>query len=59
MTLMCAYKCVVVSGSVSQRGLSGDGSSSILFKYECNARHLFVLGWARIKLVTMGSVVSE
>ena len=42
-------KCVVVCGSVLQRGHSGDGclTSSILFKYERSRGHLFVLSWAR------------
>ena len=44
-----------------QRGHSGDGvlSLSILFKYERSRGHLFVLRWARVRLVAMGSVVSE
>ena len=51
-------KCIVVCGSVLQRGHSGDGclTSSILFKYECSMGHMFVLCWARVAL---GSVVSE
>ena len=55
-------KCVcVVCGSDLQRGHSGDGClfSSILFKYESNTVHLFVLSWARVRRVAMGSVVSE
>ena len=48
-------KCVVVCGSVLQRGHNGDGcSSSILFKYERSRRHLFVLSWARIRRVARG-----
>ena len=50
-TLKCVFilvqlnRCVVVCGSVLQRGYSGDGclSSSILFRYECRVGHLFVL----------------
>ena len=44
-----------------QRGHSGDGclSSLILFKYECSMGHLFVLSWARLRRVSLGSVVSE
>ena len=40
-------KCVVVCGSVLQRGHIGDGclTSSILFKYERSRGHLFVLSW--------------
>ena len=53
--------CVVVCGSVLQRGHSGDGclNSSILFKYERSQGHLFVLSWARERRVAQGSVVSE
>ena len=53
-------KCVVVCGSVLQWGQSGDGglSSSILFKYESRVVHLFVLSWARVQRVALGSVVS-
>ena len=49
-------KCVVVCGSVLQRGHSGDGclTSSILFKYEHRWRHLFVLSWARVRRVARG-----
>ena len=49
-------KCVAVCGSVLQRGHSGNGYLSILFKYERRWGHLFVLSWAR---VSRGSVVSE
>ena len=51
-------KCVVC-GSDLQRGHSGDGrlSSSILFKYESSRGHLFVLSWARIRRVALGSDV--
>ena len=54
-------KCVVVCGSVLQRGHSGDGyfTSSILFKYEHSMGQLFVLSWARVRRVARGSVVSE
>ena len=54
-------KCVVVCGSVLQRGHSGDGclSSSILFKYERSRGHLFVLSWARVRRVAWGSVLLE
>ena len=54
-------KCVVVCGSVLQRGHSGDGclTSSILFKYEYSGGHLFVLSWTRVRRVARGSVVSE
>ena len=54
-------KCVVVCGSDLQRGHSGDRClfSSILFGYECSMGHLFVLSWARVRLVTRESVVSE
>ena len=53
-------KCVVCASDL-QRGHSGDGclSSSILFKYERSRGHLFVLSWARVQRVTLGSVVSE
>ena len=46
-------KCVVVWGSVLQRGHSGDGclTSSILFKYERSRGYLFVLSWARLRRV--------
>ena len=49
-------KCVVVCGSVLQRGHSGDGclTSSILFKYERSRGHLFVLSWARVRRVARG-----
>ena len=54
-------KCVVVCGSDLQRGHSGDRrlSSSILFKYEPSSGHLFVLSWARVRWIALGSVVSE
>ena len=54
-------KCVVVCGSDLQRGHSGDVclSSSILFKYERSMGHLFVLSWARVRRVALGSVVSK
>ena len=54
-------KCIVVCGSDLQRGHSGDGrlSSLILFKYERSRGHWFVLSWARVRRVFMGSVVSE
>ena len=54
-------KCVGVCGSDLLRGHSGDGclSSSILFKYERSRGHVFVLRWARVRRVALGSVVSE
>ena len=54
-------KCVVVCGSVLQRGHSGDGglSSSIFCNYESRVGHLFVLSWARVRRVALGSVVSD
>ena len=54
-------KCAVVCDSDLQRGHSGDGglSSSILFKHECSMGHLFVLSWAKVRRVALGSVVSE
>ena len=54
-------KCVVVCGSDVQKGHSGDGclSSSILFKYERSRGLLFVLSWARVRRVALGSVVAE
>ena len=50
---------VVVCGSDLKRGHSGDRclSSSILFKYESSKGHLFVLSWARVRRVALGSVV--
>ena len=47
--------------SVLQRGHSGDGclTLSILFEYERSRGHLFVLSWARVQQVALGSVVSE
>ena len=65
MTLNCVFnlvqlnKCVVVGGSVLQRGYSGDGCMflSILFKYECRVEYLFVLIWTMVRLVALGSVV--
>ena len=41
--------------------MHGNGccSSSVLFKYESCMGHLFVLSWARLRLVALGSVVSE
>ena len=67
MTFSCVFmlvqlnKCVVVCGSDFQRGHSGDEclSSTILFKYERSMGHLFVLIWARVRWVALGSVVSE
>ena len=67
MTFKCLFmlvqlnKCVVVCGSDLQRGHSGDGclSSSILYKYERSMGPLFVLSWARVRQVALGSVVSE
>ena len=54
-------KCVVVCGSVLQRGNSGDGclTSSILFKYKRSRGQMFVVRWARLRRVARGSVVSE
>ena len=54
-------KCVVMCGSVLERGHSGDGclTSSILFKYERSREHLFVLSWAMVRRVARGSVVLE
>ena len=54
-------KCVVICGSVLQRGHSGDGclTLSILFKYERSRGHLLVLRWARVPRVARGSLVSE
>ena len=54
-------KCVVVCGSDLQRGHSGDGclTSSILFKYERSREQLFILSWARVRLIARGSVDSE
>ena len=54
-------KCVVVCGSILQRGHSGDGclTSSILFKCECSWGHLFVLSWVRVRRLARESVVSE
>ena len=51
-------KCVGVCGSDLQRD-DGCLSSSILFKYEPSTGHLFVLSWARVRRVALGSVVSE
>ena len=53
-------KCVMC-GSDLQRGHSGDGclSLSILFQYESSRGHLFVLSWARVRPVALGSVDSE
>ena len=53
-------KCVVC-GSDLQRRHSGDRclSSSILFRYECSMRHLFVMSWAMVQRVARGSVISE
>ena len=50
-----------VCGFDLQRGHSGDGclSSLILCKYECSMGHLFVLSWARVRRVALGSVVSR
>ena len=41
------------------RGHSGDGclTSLILFKYERSRGHLFVLSWAMVRQVALGSVV--
>ena len=49
-------KCVVVCGSVLQRGHSGDGCliSLILFKYEHSRGHMFVLSWPRVRRVARG-----
>ena len=54
-------KCDVVCDSVLQRGHSRDGwlSSSILFKYKAMVGHLFVISWAMIRRVALGSVASE
>ena len=48
-------------GSDLQRGHRGDGclSSSILFKYESSIGHLFVLSWARVQRIVLGSAVLE
>ena len=54
-------KCVVVCGSDLQRGNSSDGclSLSILFKYEGTRGRVFVLIWAMVRQVALGSVVSK
>ena len=54
-------KCVVLYGSVLQRGHSGAGylTSSVLFKCGRSRGHLFVLSWAMVRRVARGSVVSE
>ena len=59
--MLVQLKKCVVCGSDLQRGHSGDGclSSSILFKYECSRGHFFVLSWARVRRIALGSVVSE
>ena len=62
MTCSCVFmfvqlsRCVVVYGSVLQRGHSGDGclTSSILVEYERSRGHLFVLSWARVRRVARG-----
>ena len=43
------------------KGHGGDVclSSSILFKYECMVEHLFVLSWAWVRWVALGSVTFE
>ena len=50
-------KCVVMCGSASQRGRSGDGCLSL--SIENRVGHLFLQGWARVRQVALGSVVSE
>ena len=52
---------LLLCGSDLLRGHSGDVclSLSILFKYERSRGHLFVLSWARVRWVPLGSVVSE
>ena len=54
-------KCVVVCGFDLQIEHSGDGCLSlyILFQYECSMGYLFVLSWASVRRVALGSVVSE
>ena len=54
-------KFVVVCGSALQGGNSGNGclSSSILLKYERSMGQLFVISWARVRWVVLGSVVLE
>ena len=44
-----------------QRGNSGDGCNlaSTLCKYDLRKSDLFVLGWARVRRVTRGSISSE
>ena len=51
----------MLCGSDLQRGHSGDGclSSLILFIYESSRGHLFVLSWAMVRRVALGSVVLE
>ena len=50
LILVQLNKCVVVCGSVLPRGNSSHGfwSSLILFKYDSNVGHLFVLSWVRV-----------
>ena len=58
--LVQSNKCVVCYYDL-QIVHSGDGclSSWIWFKYECSMGHSFVLSWAMVRRVAMGSVVSE
>ena len=67
MTLRCVFilvqlnKFVVVCGSAVPRGNIGNVflSAYILFKCDCRVSHLFILSWARVRRVALGSVVSE
>ena len=65
MTLSCGFilvqlnNCVVVRGSVLQRGHSDDVCLSILLKYECRVGQLFVPSWVRVRGLALGCVVSE
>ena len=34
-------------------------SASILFKYECRMENVFVLSWASVRRIVLGSVIPE
>ena len=51
---VCVNVCVVVCCLFLTSGWCL--YSSILFKYECSMGHLFVLSWARVRQVFLGSV---
>ena len=56
MWCVCGYSCRVL-----QRGHNGDGCdlALTLCKYDLRKDYLLILSWARVRLVSRGSISSE